>query len=775
MIDLTLPIETFGAGRSQKRAEDVTLVRGLGTYTDDLDIPGAAFGVVVRSPYPAASIRGIDLTEALKAEGLIGLVTGADLASDGIGPIQFMSTIEAPDGGAPRCQPLPVLALDEVRYVGQPVAFVVARTLNLARDIAELVEVDYSEREHIVDLDRAAEPGALQVDNGTANVVAEYRLGDVAECELALNKATHQVTLRVLNNRVIPNPIEPRAAIGLYDDAEGTWTLYCGNQGPHLTRTMLAEKVFGVAPSQIRIRVQRIGGGFGSKITPSMEDVLVLYAARRFSMPVRWRADRSEAFLADYHARDHRAQLTLGFDANLKITALRIVDLGNLGAYPTPFGIPIATTTGNRIVNGVYDIPIVDLTVKMVLTNTVPTAPYRGAGRPEVIHRLECGLDFAAAELGVEPAELRRRNFIQPSSIPYTVPSGLTYDSGNFPLMLELALKASDWHGFETRKAASDSRGMLRGHGLTCHIDSTSGIAPTETVDVVVDIQGRCEFRSGTQEMGQGLHSTYLGIAAGALGLPVDAIDVIQGDTARVRSGVGSYGSRSLYIGGAAIAMAAEALIDEARRLGAQLLEVTENDGEVAYANGIVTTADGGRQLTLGEIAAAQDDGTITVEAEAEAPFCFPNGCYVCEVEVDRLTGRVRIDRFTAVDDVGRVFNPMIVHGQVHGGLAQGIGQALFEHVQYDNDSGQLVTGSLLDYALPRAFDVPNIASHLDESQLATTNPLGVKGAGESGAVGGPPAVVSAIANALPGCSIETVEMPVTSETVWRLLREFSN
>ena len=767
---MKLPVETYGAGTSQKRIEDLALVNGLGTYTDDVVIPGAAFGIVVRSPYPAAKIRGIDISRAMAADGLVGIIAAADLARDGIGPIPFMSTVAAPDGGAPRCQALPVLANDEVRYVGQPVVFVVAQTQNLARDIAEMIEVDYVQGEHITELERAAQIDAIQVDGATGNVVAEYRLGDAVQCDTALRLSAHRISLCVINNRVIATPIEPRSAIGQYDLEEGRWVLYCGNQGPHLTRDILARDIFGVAPERIRIRVQRIGGGFGSKITPSIEDVLVLYAARRFSMPVRWRADRSESFLSDYHSRDHRAQVTLGFDADFKVTAMRIEDVGNLGAYPTPFGIPIATTTGNRIVNGVYDITIVDLTVKMVLTNTVPTAPYRGAGRPEVVHRLECALEMAARELGIDPAELRRRNFIRPASIPFKVPSGLTYDSGDFPRMLEQALVASDWDGFETRRTAAHARGLLRGRGLACHIDSTSGISPTETVEAIVDVDGGCEFRSGTQEMGQGLHHTYVTIAAAALGLPLESIVVIQGDTDRVKSGVGSYGSRSLHVGGAAIAMAAEALITEARRLGAQLLEVTEDEGEVSYASGKIATADGTRTVTFAEIAAAQDSGSIFVEAEAESPFCFPNGCYVCEVDIDSATGQVRVDRFTAVDDVGRVFNPMIVHGQVHGGLVQGIGQALFEHVQYDNESGQLVTGSLLDYALPRAADVPNFDAYLDESQPAITNLLGVKGAGESGAVGGPPAVVSAIANALPGCTIEDLVMPVTTEKIWRLI-----
>lgn len=758
-----------GSDGPRVRSEDDALVRGQGVFSDDLDIPGAAFGVVLRSPYAAATIRVIETSRAEGTADLIGICTGADLRADGIGPLPFMSLIEAPGGGPPRCQGLPVLAVDEVRYVGQPVAFVVARTAAAARDCAELIEIEYEERPHVIELAAAAAVGAAQVDAAVAgNVVAEYRLGDEAACRAALAASAHRVSLAVTNNRLIACPMEPRAVVGVYDESLSTWTLHCGNQGPHHSRAMLAEGVFGVALEQIRIRVPRIGGAFGSKLTPYAEDALVLYAARRFSIPVRWRADRSEAFLADYHARDHQARVILGFDSDLRITALSIEDLANLGAYPTPFGIPIATTTGNRVVNGVYDIPVVHLSVKTVLSNTVPTAPYRGAGRPEVVHRLECAFEAAAAELGVDPVELRRRNFIQPESIPAPVHAGLTYDSGDFPAILDRALLAADWDGFAARQRESATRGLTRGRGIACHIDSTSGISPSEIVNASVDAAGRCEFLSGTQEMGQGLHSTYLDIAAGVLELPRGRIDVVQGDTERVTSGVGSYGSRSLFIGGAAIEAAARALIEQACRLGARLLEAETH--EVGYAAGFVTTVDGTRKVDLAAIAGAQLDAAFRAEGKAEAPFCFPNGCYVCEVEIDRATGRLRIERFTGVDDVGRVFNPVVVHGQMHGSLAQGIGQALFEQVCYDAESGQLVTGSLLDYTLPRADDLPRFEGHLDESQPATTNTLGAKGAGECGTVGGPPAVVAAIANALPECRIEELEMPLTAEKIWRLL-----
>lgn len=745
-------------------------MRGRGCYTDDLHMPEAAYGVVIRSPYPAAEIRAIDSSALAAVDGFIGIVCGADLTADGYGPLPFMSTIEAPGGGAPKCAALPVLAGAEVRYVGQPVAFVVAESVAKAHDCAELVAIDYHVRDSVTDLERATQGNCAIVERACDNnIAAVYELGDAAHCEAVVAESAHQLSVTVVNNRLIAAAMEPRATLGTYSAADESFTLYCGNQAAHQTRKALAQDVLNIPPERLRIKVMRIGGGFGAKICPYPEDVLVLDAARRFSRPVRWRAERSESFLADYHARDHRATVSIGFDKEFHITALKIDDEANLGAYPTLFAIPIATTTGNRVVNGMYNIPQLSLRCRTVLTNTVPTAPYRGAGRPEAIQRLEYVLDRAAARFGIAADELRRRNLLAAASVPIPVHSGLSYDSGNFPRILERALEVADWKGFSSRQQRSAQNGKLRGRGLACHIDSTSGLSPEESVTVVLSNDGQCEFHSGTQEMGQGLHSTYVALAAAELGIAAAKIEVIQGDTSIVSSGTGSYGSRSLMIGGTAIVAAAEALIEEVLRRGAELLEV--DDADVRYRQGIVTSVANAQSLSIGEIASTQTNGRFEVSASASAPFSFPNGCYVCEIEIDCDTGELAIASLSGVDDVGTVINPMLVHGQVHGGLAQGIGQAICEAIRYDHESGQLVSGSFLDYALPRAGDLPFFDAQLDESQPATTNRFGIKGAGESGAVGGPPAVMSAVINALGAKASEGLQMPLSAEKLWLALQ----
>ncbi|MGR8949178.1 MAG: xanthine dehydrogenase family protein molybdopterin-binding subunit, partial [Gammaproteobacteria bacterium] len=635
-------------------------------------------------------------------------------------------------------------------------------------EMVELIDITYGSHDCVTSVVEAADECAPQVDESTLNnVVAILELGDKTQCTESIEHSAYSLNLTVTNNRVIANPMEPRSSIGQFDNKTGRWTLHCGNQGPHHSRRMLATAL-GCDEEQLRIRVHRIGGGFGAKLTPYPEDALVLYAARKFNRTVRWRCDRSEAFLADFHARDHVADINIGFDHNYRITAVVIENLANLGAYPSPFGIPIATTTGNRIVNGVYHIPELALSVKTVLTHTAPTAPYRGAGRPESIHRLEVALDAAAKQFNIDPAELRRRNLISPEHIPYKAHSGLTYDSGNFLNVLERALKLADWTGFPERKARSAEQNMVRGRGLACHIDSTSGLQPVETVTACIDATGRCTFYSGTQEMGQGLSHTYAGMVAAILELPLENIAIVQGDTDAVKSGIGSYGSRSLMIGGAAVVQAANVLVEKLRAMGANLLE-TEADN-VHYTRGTVSTNDGDRQVTVGEISAAQPNGKIEVEATAEAPFSFPNGCYVCEVDIDPETGAIRVDKFVGVDDLGNVINETLVHGQTHGGLAQGVGQALFEQIIY-SDAGELLTGSTLDYPLPRADDLPAFNITIDESQPATTNYLGIKGAGECGAVGGPAAVMSAVIDALPSSAVASLQMPLTTEKIWRALK----
>ena len=753
------------------RLEDGRLLRGRGGFTDDLVCSGALHGVVVRSPHPAAALGRVDATAALRTDGAVGVVTGDDLAADGVGGVPFASTIDAPGGGPVCTLAMPLLARGAVRYVGEPVAFVVAESPAAAREAAERVVVDYAPWPCVTDVLAAAKAGApLVQEGGAGNVVAELRLGDPAVCGAALAGARHRFRLQVRNNRLVPHAMEPRAAVGLYDAAGATWTLHCATQAPHHARALLADAVFGVPRERIRIKVGDIGGAFGGKITPYPEDGLVLYAARRFGRPVRWRAARAESFLADYHARDHAAEIEIGLDYGLEIVALRVVDHANLGAYATPFGIPIATTTGNRIATGAYRVPVADIAVKTVLTNTAPTGPYRGAGRPEAVHRIERILDFAASRLGVDPAELRQRNLVRKSELPYRLISGLAYDSGDFPRLLERALALADWDGFEARRNAARTRRLLRGRGLAYHIDSTSGLSPKESVEAVATPDGRVRLHSATQEMGQGLKSTYAQIAGDILGLPPEAVDVVQGDTAATPEGPGSYGSRSLYTGGAAVAVACETLVERLKALAAERLEASPNDIEIGGAALTIVGSD--RRVAMRALVAAEPDGEVRATGQAEAPFCFPNGCYVCEVEVDPDTGESRIVRFCGVDDVGRVVNAPIVHGQTHGGLAQGIGQAMFEEIRYDPESGQLLTGSLMDYALPRADDLPGFKTVLDEEEATATNLLGVKGAGESGAVGAPPAVTAAILDALRPHRVEHLDMPLTPERVWRALRD---
>lgn len=753
------------------RLEDSRLLRGRGRFTDDLTFPGELHGVVVRSTHPSAGLRRLDVTAALRVEGVAGVVTGEDLANDGIGDLPFMSTVDAPGGGPVRTLDMPLLARGVVRYVGEPVAFAVAGSLQAAREAAERVVIDYAPQDCVTDVLAAAEAGAPHVQNGGGgNVVGELRLGDPAACHAALAGAAHRVGLRVRNNRLLPHPMEPRAAIGLYDAAGETWTLHCPNQAPHHGRALLADAVFGVPKERIRIRVGDIGGAFGGRVTPCVEDGLVLYAARRFGRPVRWRADRTESFLSDYHARDHACEIEIGFDDGLGIVALRIVDHANLGAYATPFGIPIATTTGNRIATGAYRVPVADITLRTVLTNTTPTGPYRGAGRPEAIHRIERILDVAASRLGVDPVELRRRNLVRRNELPYRVVSGLAYDSGDFPRLLERALAFADWDGFEGRREDSRTRRRLRGRGLAYHIDSTSGLSPKETVEAVATPEGRVRLHSATQDMGQGLKSTYARIAGMIFGLSPEAIDVVQGDTATTPEGPGSYGSRSLYTGGAAVAVACERLVERLKTLAAGRLEASAAD--IALADATLTIVGTDRRIAMSELVSSQPGSVVRATGETEAPFCFPNGCYVCEVEIDADTGEVHIDRFHGVDDAGRIVNLPIVHGQTHGGLAQGIGQAVLEEIRYDPRNGQLLTGSLMDYALPRASDLPGFETRLDEGEATATNLLGVKGAGESGAVGAPPAVASAVLDALRAHDIEHLDMPLTSERVWRSRRE---
>ncbi len=759
----------FGAGQSPFRVEDERLLTGRGQFLGDRRFPGQLEMVVVRSPHAHAELGTIDLARARGMPGVVGIFTAEDLARDGLGAMGFAAIMGDPDARRLAAPPRFVLARESVRYVGDPVAIVVAERLDQAKDAAEAVEITFRPRPAVTSLREATRRGAPSLwPEAAGNVAGVFKIGDAAAVDTAMATAPHVVRLSVVNNRIVPNPMEPRVAVAVYDDESDQLTLHACCQAPHLMRRVLASEVLHIAEDRLRILVSDMGGGFGARIAPYPEEALVLYAARKLARPVRWQAERSELFLAEYHGRDHESDCALALDADGRILALRADVLANMGAYLSYFGPAIATQTGNRVATGVYHVPALHIRVRCILTNTLPTGPYRGAGRPEAIYRLERLLDVAAAEIGIDPVELRRCNLVPRSAMPYRTAAGATYDSGDFREVLDSAVRIADWAGFPKRRAAARQRGRLLGRGLACHIDTTSGLEPSETVTVEADAEGTITLLSGTQAMGQGLATVYAQMAAARLGVALGAIKLLQGDTERVASGVGSYGSRSLVIGGEAVARGVERLIEQGRKLAARRLEAAEQDIEFADGSFFIVGTD--RSVSLSELARFSETGRLVATDTATAPFCFPNGCCIAEVEIDMETGATELKRLVAVDDVGTVVNPMIVHGQIHGGSAQGVGQALLELCHYDPRSGQLITGSLLDYCLPRADDLPLFQCFTAPTTPATTNMLGAKGAGECGVVGTPPAIVAAVADALREYGVHHLDMPIRSETIWRTI-----
>ena len=729
------------------------LLLGEATFTDDLCFEGETTAIFVRSPHACAEILRIDAKAALRLDGVVAVFVAENLGaaaplSDGASPFR-PAACDAP--------PLYPLASGHIRYVGEPVALVIAENRLAALDAAEAVAVEYRALPAALDAAKAAERAG--------NVAANYMLGDAVTTAGIMAQAAHVVSVEIANPRIAAMPMEPRAATAIWTERHG-FTLHAPLQAPHLARDILAPAL-GVNAQAIRVIVPRMGGGFGARLLPTREDAALLLAARAIARPVRWCADRSESTLVDPQARDHVAHLTGGFGSDGRLLALRIDALVNVGAYPGYFTIPISTTTGNRVVDGPYLVPSLDLTVRCVVTNTLPIGPYRGAGRPEVIHRLERLLDVAAIDLGLDPVTIRRRNLIPGAAMPFRNNAGQVYDSGDYPRVLEKALEIADWDGFPVRRRDAEARGRLRGRGLSCHIDTTSGVSPSESVVVRLAANGRIEALCGTQEMGQSLASTYLTLAAETIGAPRDRIDVVMGDTGRVAGGVGSYGSRSLFIGGSALAGAAAAFASKVKAAVGELLgaapENVSFDEDGAY---VVRT---NRRLQWAEIAAISSH---EAQHEFSSTFVFPNGCYICEVEIDWETGEISVERLTAVDDVGRVINAAAVHGQIEGAVMQGLGQALMERSAYD-DNAQLLTASFLDYAMPRALDLPvRFDAIALETWPSPLNPLGAKGAGESGAIGAPPAIVAAVIDALRPFGVKDITMPIRSETVWRLMRD---
>ncbi len=743
-------------GQPLRRLEDARLLTGQGRYTDDVRPEGAAHVAFTRSPHAHARIAAMDLAAARAAPGVIAVYTGADVAADGLGEIPFTRMHKRQDGTPIVAPPRMPITAGEARFVGDAVAMVVAETRDQARDAAELVEVEWEPLEAVVGVEAAARQG---------DVAAYYHMGDTAARETAFAAAKHVVRLRVVNQRVSANPLEPRALAAQYDAASGRFTLWCPTQNVHTVRTQLAT-VFGMKEDRFRILSADVGGGFGARGYAYPEHAALLWAARKLGRPLRWLADRSENFLSEVHGRDNVTVAELALDAEQRFTALRIRTLANIGAYISSFGSAVPAMSGARAPTGVYAIPVLEHEVKMLLTNTCPVDAYRGAGRPEMGYLLERLVERAALELGVDAIGLRLKNLVPAAKMPYANPAGYTYDCGDFERILRGALAAADWDGFAARKAAAGARGLRYGRGLACYVEITGSARLTETVRMIAAADGTLEVDSGTQAIGQGLWTSYAQVVAQALGIDPQKIRVVQGDSDLLPSGGGAGGSRGLQVGGSAALAGAFALIEAARPLAAQALEAAAADLE--YGEGRFRIAGTDRGIGLFELAGRQPERRIVCEhAETVKGQTWPNGCQVVEVEVQPDTGEVRVARHSAVDDIGRVVNPLTAESQIHGGMAQGLGQALFEQCVYD-ETGQLLTGSFMDYAMPRADQMPDMHTRFDESVPTRQNPLGAKGAGEAGYHGATPAIVNAVIDAL---GVKELDMPLTPERVWRALQ----
>jgi carbon-monoxide dehydrogenase large subunit len=756
----------FGIGQAITRREDDRLLTGHGRFVDDLGEPGDLHLVFVRSPYAHARLAGIDVEPARAAADVVAVLTGADLVAGGVGSFPPNAALKNAAGQKMSAPPLHPLAVDVVRFVGQPVAAVVATSRAAAERAAALVQIDYEPLPAVASLAAALAPDAPQLwPQAPGNVAAVSRFGDAAACDAAFAGAAHVTRVAVTNQRLAPVTIEPRGGRASIDG--GRLRYQASSQNPSGMAQSLA-RILGLPPAQVRVTVGDVGGGFGMKTLLHPEDVVCAYAARQLGRPVRWRATRIEEFQAASHGRDQRAECELALDADGTIRGLRVRIDGNIGAFGHAPAAIIDLLVGPKVITGVYHVPALDLSARAVLTHTNVVGAYRGAGRPEAIFLIERLMDRAAAELNMDPAELRRRNLVPPTAMPYRTPMGETFDSGDFPRLLDQALAAADWAGFEARRRESAARGRLRGRAVSTFLEWT-GVVHEETVRLQVEADGRVRAFTAMQAMGQGIETSYLQILAEALQLDPARIEIVQGDS-DVATGIGSMGSRSLYIGGSAMLTASQQAIDEGRRLASEALEAAAAD--IVYGNGRFTVAGTDLGIDLAELAARQPEKRIAISTVQKVGGpSWPNGVHVCEVEIDPDTGQVEIVRYTTVDDVGRVINPLIVAGQVHGGIAQAVGQALMEQIVYDDD-GQLLTGSFMDYALPRADDLPSIDTHTDESSPCKINPLGAKGVGELGTVGATPTVINAVLDALRPLGVTDIAMPATPERVWRAIRE---
>src|SRR5574337_245277 len=761
----------FGSGRSVQRIEDPALVAGAGRFADDVTLPGQTTLCFLRSPHAHARILAIDTSAACALPGVVAVLTGADLQAAGVKPVASQPLFPGPDGAPAPQPPRAAIAAARVRYVGEIVAAVVAQTPDQARAARDAIVVDYQDLPAVATIDDAVAPGAPKVwDDAADNFAAEARHGDAAAAAAAFARAAQVVTLDLVNQRVAPTPMEPRAVLA-YPEGERIM-LRLSSQMPGGVRNTLCNEAFGWPLDKLRVLVGDVGGGFGMKTGVYPEDIVTAHCANLLQRPVKWTAERGEEFLGAGHGRDLRSRAELAFDADGRVLALRIKSQANVGAYATTTGVVIQLLIGPWVATGVYDIGVIDFQLQAVLTHTTPVGAYRGAGRPEAIYIIERLMDAAARRLGIDGPELRRRNLIRPEQMPYTNPMGQVFDSGRFGQIQAQALELADWDGFDARAAASKQRGRLRGRGMATFLEWTGGNQFEERVTVQVSGDGFIEVFSATQAMGQGIATSYAQLVVDVFGVPLQKVRIVQGDPDR-GTGFGSAGSRSAFVGGSAVKVASQRTVDKAKSLAADALEAAPAD--IEYALGRFSIVGTDRGIGLFELAARQPDRQVFVDStSAVQAASWPNGCHICEVEVDPDTGEVAVVSYASVNDVGRAINPTIVVGQLDGGAVKGIGQALLEQVVHDRESGQLLTGSLMDYALPRAGIVEAFKTKLDQSIPCLTNPLGVKGVGELGTIGATPTVVNAVVDALwragAGERALALQMPLLPQRVWHAL-----
>ncbi|MEC9177241.1 MAG: xanthine dehydrogenase family protein molybdopterin-binding subunit [Pseudomonadota bacterium] len=777
-----------GIGASVTRVEDYRFLTGQGTYTDDINRPGQAYAYILRSPHAHARINGIDTTAAGAADGVVAIYTGADMQTGGL-PCGWL--IHSRDGSPMHEPPHPPLAQGKVRCLGDQVAIVIADSLSQAKAAAELIEVDYDVLPAVVDMKAAAGGGTLVHDDIGTNVCYDWVIGEEGDVDAALAGSAHVTEIDIVNNRLIANAMEPRAAVSDFDRATGEYTLYTTTQNPHVIRLLMGAFVLSIPEHKLRIVAPDVGGGFGSKIFHYAEEAILTWAAGKLARPIKWTAERSESFMTDAQGRDHVTTAKLGLDANGKFTALKVETMANMGAYLSTFASSVPTYLYATLLAGCYTTPVIFANVKAIFTNTVPVDAYRGAGRPEATYLLERIVNKAAKEMNLDPVEIRTRNFIPSDAFPYQTPVALQYDSGDYMATLKRAQELHDTAGFAARRAEAEARGKKLGLGYSTYLEAC-GIAPSavagalgaraglyESAEVRVHPTGSVTIFTGTHSHGQGHETTFAQLVSERLGVPLENIEISHGDTNRVQFGMGTYGSRSLAVGGVALDKALDKIEAKAKKIAAHILEASTEDLE--FNDGNFTVAGTDKAMAFGEVALAAyvphnypiDEIEPGLDEQAfydPANFTYPGGCHICEVEIDPATGVTEVTKFTAVDDVGRVINPMIVAGQVHGGVAQGIGQALLEEAIYDPE-GQLLTGSYMDYCMPRADNLPSIqVAH--ETTICTHNSLGVKGCGEVGAIGSPPAVINAVLDALTDFGVEDIAMPATPARVWQAIQD---